>query len=250
MKSFLITIAVAYVLIAIAFYSAQRKFLYFPQSPSTIFGKKNFEININQEAFSGWVLNEGQSKALVYYGGNAENIEANIPFFQDSLADYTVYLIPYRGYGGNPGSPSEEALYSDALSIIESIKPKYDSISLMGRSLGSGIATYVAANTDIDTLILVTPFDSVENVAREIYWMFPVSLLIKDRYASIGRVQDISAQTHIFIAEYDRVIPKQRSDSLAAEFGSRAQSVIIKEANHNNISEYPDYVSALKRALE
>ncbi|GAM70130.1 bem46 protein [Vibrio sp. JCM 19236] len=67
----------------------------------------------------------------------------------------------------------------------------------MGRSLGSGIATYVAANEDIDTLILVTPFDSVENVAREIYWMFPVSLLIKDRYASIDRVKDISAQTHV-----------------------------------------------------
>ncbi|GAM63595.1 hypothetical protein JCM19232_2575 [Vibrio ishigakensis] len=250
MKSLLITVAVAYILIAIAFYSAQRKFLYFPQSSSSLFGEKNFEISINQETFSGWVLNEGQSKALVYYGGNAENIEANIPFFRDSLAHYTVYLIPYRGYGGNPGSPSEKALYGDALSIVESIKPKHDSISVMGRSLGSGIATYVAANEDIDTLILVSPFDSVENVAREIYWMFPVSLLIKDRYASIDRVQDISAQTHIFIAEYDRVIPRQRSDNLVAEFGSRAQSVIIKKANHNTISEYPAYVSALKLALK
>ncbi|GAM59085.1 hypothetical protein JCM19231_1811 [Vibrio ishigakensis] len=62
MKSFLITVAVAYVLIAIAFYSAQRKFLYFPQSSSTLFGEKNFAINIDQETFSGWVLNEGNLK--------------------------------------------------------------------------------------------------------------------------------------------------------------------------------------------
>ncbi len=109
------------------------------------------------------------------------------------LSGYTVYLIPYRGYGNNAGTPAEQVLYSDAVQIYTTIKDQHDSVSLMGRSLGSGIATYVAANRQVDKLILVTPFDSIENVAKDIYWMFPVSLLIKDKFRSSERVKDITA---------------------------------------------------------
>jgi pimeloyl-ACP methyl ester carboxylesterase len=121
----------------------------------------------------------------------------------------------------------------------------------MGRSLGSGVATYVAANRNVDTLILVTPFDSIENVAKNIYWMFPVSLMIKDTFRSADRVKDITAQTYIFIAENDRVIPRARTDQLIAHFGDQlVEVVIVANAGHNTISQFPDYVSGLKRALD
>lgn len=251
MKSILVTFVVLYALFALTFCSLQRKFLYFPQPASDVYGEMNTSFVVDGVQLFGWTLNEGQPKALIYYGGNAESIEANIPFFEAVLPSYTVYLIPYRGYGNNPGTPTEKALYSDAVQIFQSVKGKHDSISLMGRSLGSGIATYVAANRQVDKLILVTPFDSIENVAKDIYWMFPVSLMIKDRFRSSDWVKDITAQTYIFIAEDDRVIPRARTDQLIALFGDQlVEVVVVTDAGHNTISQFPAYELGLKRALD
>lgn len=251
MKKILLNLLLFYLLFAALLYTFQRQFLYHPREASNAYGEINISYVVDDVTLSGWVLNQGQSRALIYYGGNAENIEANIPLFKAVLPDYAVYLVPYRGYGNNSGSPTEKALYRDALQIFDSVNSKYDSVSLMGRSLGSGIATYVAANRKIDKLILVTPFDSVENVARDVYWMFPVSSLLKDRYNSAGRVKEISVQTYIFIAEKDAVIPRERTEQLIAEFDNQLkESVVISGAGHNNISQFPAYVSGLKRALE
>ncbi|PSU34850.1 alpha/beta hydrolase [Photobacterium lutimaris] len=251
MNSMWVTLVVLYALFVLTFCSLQRQFLYFPQSASDVYGEMNTRFVVDGVPLSGWVLNQGQPKALIYYGGNAESIEANIPFFKAVIPNYTVYLIPYRGYGNNVGSPTETALYRDAVEIFQSVKGKHDSVSLMGRSLGSGIATYVAANRQVDKLILVTPFDSIENVAKDIYWMFPVSWMIKDKYRSLDRVKEIKAQTYIFIAEEDRVIPRARTDRLIAEFGEQlVEVVVITGAGHNTVSQFPAYVSGLKRVLD
>jgi len=109
----------------------------------------------------------------------------------------------------------------------------------------------VAVNRQVDKLLLVTPFDSIENVAKHIYWMFPVSLLLKDKFQSINRVKNISAQTYIFTAENDRVIPWERSEQLIAQFTEQLiDSVLVSGADHNNISLYPEYIAGVKRALE
>ncbi|PSW19870.1 alpha/beta hydrolase [Photobacterium sanctipauli] len=251
MKCILVSFVVFYALFALTFCSLQRQFLYFPQDASHVYGEMNISFDVDGTQLLGWVLNEGQPKALIYYGGNAESIEANIPFFKSVIPDYTIYLIPYRGYGNNVGTPTEKVLYSDAVHVFQSVKTKHESISLMGRSLGSGVATYVAANRQVDKLILVTPFDSVENVAKDIYWMFPVSWMIKDRFNSLGRVKEITAQTYIFVAEDDRVIPRARTDQLIAEFSDQlVEVIVIAGAGHNDISQFPDYVSGLKRALD
>ncbi|MDF2156031.1 alpha/beta hydrolase [Vibrio sp. CAU 1672] len=251
MKSILVTLVACYALFALVLYSLQRQFLYFPQLASEAYGEMNTSFVVDGVQLSGWMLNEVQPRALIYYGGNAESIEANIPFFKTLIPNYTIYLIPYRGYGNNSGTPTEKVLYSDAIQIFESVKNNHESISLLGRSLGSGIATYIAANRQVDKLILVTPYDSVENIAKDVYWMFPVSWMIKDRYRSSDRVNDITAQTYIFIAEQDRVITRARTDQLIAEFGEQLVGVfVITGAGHNTISDFPAYASGLKRALD
>ena len=250
MRTVLLTLLLFYVIFCLTFCSLQRKFLYFPQPAGEAYGAATIRFDIGGEQLNGWVVNEGQPKALIYYGGNAENIEGNIPFFEAVTPDYTVYLIPYRGYGDSSGEPSEQALYSDAVEIFQRVKRSHESISLMGRSLGSGVATYVAANCQVDRLILVTPFDSIENVAKEHYWMLPVSLLIKDRYCSASRVKDITAKTYIFIAENDRIISRARTDQLVAAFGDQLKEVyVIQGAGHNDISLFPDYVAGIRKVL-
>ncbi|MEZ8099057.1 alpha/beta hydrolase [Vibrio bivalvicida] len=250
MKSLLITVVVSYLLIALTIYSLQRRLMYFPQPASNVYGEMNTSFIVDGIQRHGWVLNEGYAKALIYYGGNAESIEANIPLFKAVIPNYTIYLIPYRGYGNDSGTPTEKVLYSDAMQIFQSVESKHDSISLMGRSLGSGIATYIAAHREVDKLILVTPFDSIENVVKDIYWMFPVSWLLEDKYQSADRAKDITAQTYIFIAEEDRVITRARTEQLVTKFSDQLIDVIvISGAGHNTISQFPSYGAELKRLL-
>lgn len=251
MKSMLITMLVFYIGICVVLFVLQRKFLYFPQPATPVNGVAAISFDSNGEQLRGWVVNEGRAKALMYYGGNAENIENNIPFFKDVLPEYSVYLIPYRGYGNSTGSPTEGHLYHDALTIFDRVTVNHEQITLMGRSLGTGIATYVAANRQVTKLVLITPFDSIVNVAKSVYWMFPVNLLLKDKYVSINRVENITAPTYIFIAEHDQVIPRARAESLIAQFADQlVATILITGASHNDISQYQQYVTELKRALD
>lgn len=251
MKSSLTTILLFYIGFCLLLFVLQRKFLYFPQPSGAVSGVTEISFTSGGEQLNGWVVNEGQKRALIYYGGNAENIENNIAFFEAVVPNYSVYLIPYRGYGNSSGEPSEAHLYHDALFIFDRLKVSHQQISLMGRSLGTGVATYVAVNRQVEKLLLVTPFDSIINVAKDIYWMFPVSLLLQDKFLSINRVKNITAPTYIFIAENDRVISRARSEQLIAQFSEQLMdSVLIRGADHNNIASYPEYIAGVKRALE
>jgi len=250
-KSILISMLVFYIGICVVLFVLQRNFLYFPQPAAAVNDAAAINFDSDGEQLRGWVVNEGRARALIYYGGNAENIEHNVAFFKDVLPEYSVYLIPYRGYGNSTGSPTEEYLYHDALSIFDRVKENHEQVALIGRSLGTGVATYVAANRQVSKLILITPFDSIVNVAKSVYWMFPVNLLLKDKYSSISRVDKITAQTYIFIAEHDKVISRARSESLILQFSEQlVATILISGASHNDISQYQQYVIELKRALD
>jgi len=256
MKSFLLTVCLIYLGICLALFVLQRKILYFPV-PALISGA--LPMNVEEISFEtdgqilrGWLVNKGSAKALVYYGGNAENIEQNIEFFKSINTDYTIYLIPYRGYGNSSGTPSEKKLYQDALHIFDQLNKQHLSLSLMGRSLGTGVATYVAAQRKVEHLILVTPFDSIENVASNIYWMLPVSLLLQDKYDSLERASLITADDIlVLIAEQDEVIPRARTENLVKQLASRKfESLVIKGAGHNDISLYPEFSLSIQSRLK
>ena len=250
MKMFIGLVIFGYLAICLLFYIFQRSFLYFPQ-PAGYANEITTTFDNRGQELTGWVLNPGQKQLLLYYGGNASAIENNINFFESVAPQHTVYLIPYRGYGNNKGTPSEEALYSDALHIYDVLKKNYESITLMGRSLGTGVATFVAANRDVNKLVLVTPFDSIENVAKGFYPFLPVAILTKDKYLSAERVHKITAKTLVLIAEKDQIIVRERSEALATQFDSELLSkVIVAGAGHNDISFYVDYIESVQKFLK
>jgi len=255
MKLFLSLIIIIYLSVCLLFYIFQRSFLYYPQTTGAIDRSgaqvESIEFNNKEQLLIGWVLNPGQQKALLFYGGNAGVIENTIGFFNQVAPNHTVYLIPYRGYGSNSGRPTEQALYSDALHIYDQIKDRHQTIDLMGRSLGSGIATYVAVNRPVNRLVLSTPYDSIQNVAKEHYPFLPVRLLARDKYLSIERAPNIKVKTLILIAENDRVIPRERSEALAEKFGqSLLTQVVISNAQHNDISMHAQYIESMLEFLE
>ena len=232
-------------------YASQRNSIYFPTPEVHVADAGVMRLASDGETLKIWHLaNAGGSDAIIYLGGNAEDVSGNIPDYMTMFPRHDIYLANYRGFGGSTGSPTEAGLYKDALAVFDEIRSRHTSISVIGRSLGSGVATYLATARDIDNLILVTPFDSLENVAKKAMPILPVSLLLKDKFDSVARVGEITAPVLIVIAEYDEVIPRQRSDALVAAFPDTQVSVeIIPDTAHNTVSLSPRYTSVLSMFL-
>ena len=107
------------------------------------------------------VVNEGKENAALYFGGNAEIVAYHGVELRGKLPDFSVYLVNYRGYGGRSGLPSEGALLDDALLIYDRIVERHISVDIVGRSLGSGVATHVASLRPVEKMVLITPYDSI-----------------------------------------------------------------------------------------
>ena len=210
--------------------------------------KKYF--NNSQESIKVTVLNKGKKKAILYFGGNAESVDYSSDDFSRIFQDHSIYLVKYRGYGGSTGKPEEQGIYSDALHIFDKIKPKYSAISIIGRSLGSGVASLVASKRNIDKLILITPFDSVENVAQKLFYIYPMFLLLKDKYDSFSRVSLIKAKTLVIAAENDQVIDKKHTKRLVDAFPPvQIRVEVIKNTDHNTISNSEKYYILLEEFI-
>jgi pimeloyl-ACP methyl ester carboxylesterase len=233
------------------FYASQRNAIYYPTLEVQEADAADIRLESDGETLKIWRLaHAGGTNAIIYFGGNAEDVSGNIPDFRNFFPGHNVYLVNYRGYGGSTGSPSEAGLYKDALAIFDEIRTRYTSISVIGRSLGSGVATYLAAVRDIDKLVLITPFDSIENVAKKALPVLPVSLLLKDKFDSVGRVADIAAPVLVVTAEYDEVIPSRHSVALAEAFPKSQVTVeVISDAGHNTIEMSPRYAHVLSMFL-
>ena len=227
----------------------QRSFIYFPvQYGSGSYEELTFE---NQsESIAATVINKAKSDAIIYFGGNAENVDFNVPDFQRTFSEHAVYLVKYRGYGSSTGKPTEAGIYSDALHIFDQISKKHTSVSVIGRSLGGGVATYLAVQRSIDKLILVTPFDSVKSVAQKLFPIYPLGWLLKDHYNSLERVASIDVKTLIIIAENDQVIAREHSNRLVSGFKPElVQYNIISDRGHNDLSDTDRYFLMLKNFL-
>jgi pimeloyl-ACP methyl ester carboxylesterase len=235
-----------YLLLAAILFLFQRRLIYYPTTADPGFSAEEISIDNQGNRLHGWVLNPGQARALIYFGGNSELITHRQNFFEQVFGDYSVYMINYRGYGHSQGNPSETALFSDALAIYDRLIERHDSISAYGRSLGSGVAVYLAANRPLDKLILLTPYDSVAEVARAIYPLFPVRYLIKDRFDSARLAGEIDIPVMITSAEHDREIKLSHTLELKRRFTRASLEYrMIAGAAHNDIVDFPDYRAAV-----
>jgi len=247
-------VAIVFILMVAYLYLNQRKMLYFPQgldrSWEHIKVNAEFEYEFERDGvvLRGWLLNPHNERLVIYYGGNGEELSHNIEQYQ-RLADVAFLLVNYRGYGDSEGAPTEVNLVGDALAIFDELSKTYSSIVLMGRSLGSGVAVQVASKREVDTLILVTPYDSIAEVAQGIYPWAPISLLIKDPYDSLQASRDVHQKALFLIAEFDEIIPNQHSRKLADHWKGEFDWVLVEDANHNSITEFPAYWEALTKHL-
>jgi len=246
-----------YLIIGAILYIKQRDILYHPKPAP----QKSFdELNIKNDAgiIKTFVLNRGHKNAILYFGGNAESVGYSADAFAKNFPNHTVYLINYRGYGGSSGNPTEENLYADALLVYDKVREKHADIHVIGRSLGSGVATYLASKRPVNRLVLVTPFDSIESVAQERFPIYPMQIILKDKYKSIDRVSDIKAhKTLIVIGGEDKVVTNEHSQRLYDAFVVSKVKELYLPRGHNDIQldksyfeEIRSFINSYTHALE
>lgn len=238
-----------YVGICALMFFGQHSLLYRPTPEVRHDGAEALRLEHGGETLKVWKVGDGPH-AVLYFGGNAEDVAYNIDEFRDAFGDAALYLVNYRGYGGSTGSPSEEALYADAAFVFDYAAERHTRVSAIGRSLGSGVAVWLAAQRPVARLVLVTPYDSIESVAKRLYPFLPVSLLIRDRYPSVERVPEVDAPTLIVYAEGDSVIPNENTLALARAFPeAQLEMRRIDDAGHNSVSHPPEYLRSIAEFL-
>jgi pimeloyl-ACP methyl ester carboxylesterase len=240
------TLALAYGGICALMFVAQRSLLYYPVPARAPAGTPSLALPSGGEVLRVWARPADGPRALIYFGGNAEDVSGNLDEFAAALPGRALYFVSYRGYGGSTGAPSESALFADALAVYDHLRARHADIAVVGRSLGSGVAVYLAHERPVSRLVLVTPYDSIANVAAGIYPFLPVRWLIRDPYDSASRIARVRAPTLVVVAEHDEVIPRARTDALVARFPQgQARVELIRGATHNAL----DYEALLPAFL-
>ncbi len=248
--SILSTILLIYIGFCAYLYLAQRSLIYFRTPESRNVAAEDLRLEVDGATVQIWRINADKEHAIIYFGGNAEEVALNIWDFSRLFPDKAIYLVNYRGYGASTGKPSEAALTADARAIYDHASRTHAQISVIGRSLGSGVAIALAATRTAQKLVLITPWDSMVRVAQSAYPIFPVSLMLKDRYNSLSHTSAISIPTLLLIAGEDEFIPMKSSLNLAAALDQSLTKVtVIDAAGHNTIQNFDQYMTALAEFL-
>ncbi len=150
-------------------------------------------------------------KTILYLHGNAGSLENRIHkinHFKDININFL--LLAWRGFSGNKGRPTEQGLYKDARAAINWLKKKGikdQNIIIYGESLGTGIATEIAQNKNYAGVILESPFTSMIEAGSSKYPIFPIKLLLKDKYESNKKIKNVKSPILIMHGEEDRIVP-------------------------------------------
>ncbi len=220
--------------------------LFYPTEELNVADVRVQNFTNQSQTIKAFVLNPGLDDAIIYFAGNAESVGKLTDYYRHIFPHETVYLINYRGYGGSTGEPSEPAFFSDALHIYDQIKSQHQTISIIGKSLGSGVATYLASQREIFKLVLITPFDSITSLAQQKFPFFPVSWVVTNEFDSMQYAKQIKAEVLVFIAENDQIIPPEHSNKLL-QILPNTQSHYLKNTNHNSLTNSAEYSQLLVR---
>jgi pimeloyl-ACP methyl ester carboxylesterase len=239
-------IAIVVVLIAAPFvflYLFQDRLLYPGAQAVDAFG----DLTIARPGITlrGWVLHPDADDALVVFGGNGMSL-SGFASRLSQCSDRAIYLLPYRGYEGQAGTPRERDLIGDGMALMDEAAKKHTHVAMAGISLGSGIAIQVAAEKHPERLLLVTPYDSIANVGKEAFGI-PLGWLIRDRYETAAAVARLGAMPiYVMQANNDQVIGAARTEALVHSLPQPPVRWDHVNAGHNSILRTDEFCKALR----
>ncbi len=239
-----------YVGLCTLLYLRQRSMIYYPQPRGLAAAEASLLLPVDGARLVITSTGAHHDNALLYFGGNAEDVSRSLDQFSASFPEHGLYLMHYRGYGGSEGEPTEQALKADALALYDYARMYHSQISVVGRSLGSGVALHVASRRPVQRLALITPYDSLLAVAERAYPIFPVAWLMEDPYLATVDAAQIDVPTLLLIAERDSIIGRPHSKHLQQAFDPAVvHAEVLEGVGHNSISEHREYWPLLRRRI-
>lgn len=189
---------------------------------------------------------------LIFFHGNGDSLGgAELATSALSANGYGLLLPEYRGYGGNPGAPTEAGLYLDgraALRWLDDRGVPPDQTVLIGNSIGSGVAIQLATEQPVAGLVIVSGFTSLADVAAQHMWLFPVRLLLRDRYENRVKLARVRAPVLILHGTEDTLIPPTHGEALAGA-ASNTTLKLVSGTGHE-LAYLPSAQAAILRWLE
>jgi len=225
-------------------YVLQRKFIYFPLKNRPFLGNWigiYTEVQTQTEdhlTLTHWYAKQGRPHIVILHG-NAGNIESRAYRFQFLVDEgYSVLLISYRGYGDNPGQPTEQNLISDSALALEWLF-KQEGISFkemifFGESLGSGVAIALAEKYSVKGLLFDGAFSSLVELGQSAYPFLPVRWMLKDTWNSVTRIQKVKAPILFIHSKKDTVVPFRFAQKLFQAANKPKKHIWLEDSEHNS----------------
>ncbi|MGH3947156.1 MAG: alpha/beta hydrolase [Pseudonocardiaceae bacterium] len=242
-----LVLLVALVALLTAAWLLQRRLIYFPDTavppPGSVLPGAR-EITLRTEdglALGGWHVAPTRADlgiTVLVMPGNAGSRALRAPLARRLAAKgFAVLLVDYRGYGGNPGSPTEEGLITDARAarayLLGHGVPAQRLI-YFGESLGAAVATRLATKQPPGGLVLRSPFTCLADVGSRHYPLLPVRLLLRDRFPVTELIGQVQVPTVVVYGSADTIVPPEQSAAVAAAAGGPVRTVEVAGADHND----------------
>jgi len=249
----LLTLGVLYAVLLFGAWLLQRQLMYFPdtvRTPPELFGLSDveevtFQTPGGETLVSWWTKAQPGKPTLLYFHGNAGALVTRgerVRKYQDQ--GFGLFMMTYRGFGGSTGRPSERANVRDAKQAYEVLLSRGvapDDIVLYGESLGTGVATQVAAEKECAGVILDAPYTTMTDVAALHYPYLPARWLMTDRYRTTAYIKRINAPLLIVHGEDDEVIPVEMGRKLFDLAKEPKQIATFKGAGHADHHAFGSY---------
>jgi hypothetical protein len=248
-------------------WAMQRRFMYFPtQEVPTLgdVGLTNVEpVTLKTTdglGLSGWFVAASgplPRVTVLVFNGNAGNRAHRSPLAAAlHRHELNVLLVDYRGYGGNPGSPTEKGLAADSRAARAFLtgRPDVDSSRLVyfGESLGTAVAVDLAVEHPPAALVLRSPFTSMDDLGQHHYPFLPVRLLLRDRFATIDKIRRVRVPLLVIAGGRDRIVPIENSRRLYDAAVAPKTLLVLPGADHNDdeLAAGDDMIRAIIRFLQ
>ena len=238
------SVVLAYFIIILFVYFYQRNLLYHPSENNYLNDKITFnyeEIFIETDKkikLKSWFIKKdlNKFKTILIFHGNAGNLFNRVYKLNElNKLDVNILLISWRGFSGNKGKPTEKNLYRDADESVKWLNNQgviSKNIILYGESLGTGVATKLGTRNAFGGIILESPFTSIANAAKIYYPYLPVSIILKDRYDSIGKIKNINTPIFIMHGKMDNIVPQQMGLELFEKANNPKYSYFPEDDDH------------------
>lgn len=256
-------IAILYVVVGIILYFSQELFLFHGKKLSKDyvfqFAQQQFkEHNLTREDgtnlnFIQFLPNDSAiAGVVIYYHGNRVNVTRYAPYIQKFLIDgYEVWMMDYPGFGKTTGKRTEARMKEDAQTIynLAAKRVQKDSLIIYGKSMGTGLATYIAANNTCKRVLLETPYYSLPTVYDDFTFIYPTNWMLRFHFRSFECIPNIKAPITIFHGSDDELITYNNASRLKPLLKPIDEFVTIPKARHNDILNFQLYTDKLDSLL-